>query len=351
MALYKNNCGEVSRVGLVCKQDPKDPQAFVYATSTDTNILGIITQSVPKYAQCEIQSSGTAKVMVSESTVQGSIIRLQKAGDRISRATCKTAKSTDTPYVQIGTALESGKGLIKVALNIMGGNPAADYVPYLGATKDINIGDHFLTGRFIVRPGEAAVGLAGMVFQSGTLLTVPVAGTMEFDGTGIYLTPTNHRRFITLASDSIIATVTATTVAPTTLWTGITNANELKAQRVYLIKGCGLVNNQAAAANVTVTVNFGATVIATMTTPVLKLTNDPWDFEVFITIRSTGLIAVGRVSAFGVMSTATATLRTINESVAVDTTIANDITVKAAWSAAHADNWLRLTQIWLQTQD
>jgi len=98
------------------------------------------------------------------------------------------------------------------------------------------------------------------VFQAGTLLTVPVAGTMEFDGTGIYLTPTNHRRFISLASDSIIASVTATTVAPTTLWTGVTNANELKVNRVYAIRACGLVNNQNSAANVTLTVNLAATV-------------------------------------------------------------------------------------------
>jgi hypothetical protein len=50
--------------------------------------------------------------------VQGSIIRAVKSGDNASRGTCKVAKPTDTPYLKIGTALESGKGLINCAINI-----------------------------------------------------------------------------------------------------------------------------------------------------------------------------------------------------------------------------------------
>lgn len=118
MALYKNLLGETSKVGLVAKQAPNDPTSFVYATSSDINVLGIITQTVPKYGMCEIQKTESTKVFVSDRTVQGSIIRLQKSTDNISRATCKTAKSTDVPYVRIGTALQSGKGLINVSLNI-----------------------------------------------------------------------------------------------------------------------------------------------------------------------------------------------------------------------------------------
>jgi hypothetical protein len=188
-----------------------------------------------------------------------------------------------------------------------------------------------------------------MKWQTGTLLATPEAGAMEFDGTGIYLTPTNHRRFISLASDSIIATTTATTVASTTLFTGITNANELKAHRVYVVKGCGLVNNKASANEVTITVNFGATVIVTLVTPVAKLANDPWSFEVFITVRTIG--GAGSVSSFGTMFVTGEAANITTESIAVDTTIANDITVKATWDAADADNWLKLTQCWLATAD
>jgi hypothetical protein len=349
--LLKNNTNATSRIGLTVKVDPKNPNGFIYSNPSDNNIIGIVGQEVPKFAPCNIITSGVAKVFVSEIVVQGSVIRGAKTSDNISKGVCKSAKSTDTPYYQIGMALESGRGLIRVNLNLSGSSLPSGYIPYVGATDDADIGDHFLTGRFIVSPGEAAVGLAGMVFQPGTLLTVPVAGTMEFDGTGIYLTPTNHRRFITLASDSQISTTTATTILSTTLWTGITNANELKAHRVYVVKGSGLINNQNSAAIVTITVNLGAVVINTLASPGVKLTDDIWSFEVFLTIRATGDIAAGLVSSFGALEVKTTTQRTINESVAVDTTIANDLTVKATWNAENASNWIKLTQCWLATAD
>jgi hypothetical protein len=349
--ILKNNCGEVSRIGYTCKVDPNDRSAFIYAPAGSNDIIGIITQAVPRFAQCEIATSGVTKVMCYDSVTQGSVIRAQKSADRISRGTCKAAKSTDTPYFQIGTALESGKGLIKCNLNLSGGSASEGYVPYVGATKNVNIGDYFLTGRFIARPGNAAIGLAPLIFQAGDLLTVPEAGTMEFDGTGIYLTPTNHRRFISLASDSIIATTTATTIAPTTLWTGITNSNELKAHRVYVIKGCGLINTQNAAQSGTLTVNLGAAVINTIAIPGAKLTNDIWFFESFFTIRATGNIANGLVSSFGTSEVKTTVQRTLTESAAIDTTIANDVTIKYEWGAENAANWIKLTQIWLSTAD
>lgn len=208
-----------------------------------------------------------------------------------------------------------------------------------------------ITGRFIVLPGSAGPALGPLIFQPGTLLTIPEAGAMEFDGTGIYLTPTNHRRFISLASNSIITTTTATTVAPTILWTGITNANELKAYRIYVIKGCGLINNVNAAAIVTITIYLGATIINTLITPGIKLTNEPWHFEIFLTIRAIGILPIGQVSSFGTMEVGSSDQHTVNESVAIDTTVANDITVQATWSGANANNWLKLTQCWLSTAD
>ncbi len=211
----------------------------------------------------------------------------------------------------------------------------------LGASNDP------MTGELNLLPGTATD--APVKFAAGTLLTTPEAGAMEFDGTGIYLTPTNHRRFISLASDSIIATVTATTVASTTLWTGITNANELKAYRVYRIEGCGLINNKASSNEVTITINFGATAVLSLTTPVESLTNRSWHFIGFVTVRTTG--ATGTVSTFGQMDISTENVRTTTESIVVDTTVANNITLKATWDVADADNWLKLTQCWMATAD
>jgi hypothetical protein len=346
MALYKNNTGEVSRIGYTVKQSPNDPHAFVYANAGDNNIIGIITQAVPKYAQCEIATSGITKVFCYEGVVAGAIIRAQKTTDRISRGTCKSAKSSDTPYFQIGTALESGKGLVKCQLNLSGGSAAEDYVPYTGAYKDVNIGDHFLTGRFIARPGEAAANLAPLIFQTGTLLTAPEAGTMEFDGTGIYLTPTNHRRFISLASDSLVATQVATTIAPTLLWTGITNANELKPHRVYVIKACGLYNADAVEV-ATITLDFGVTTIGLITTPVGVAVLEPWHLEIFLTIRTIG--AAGTISAFGKFEASTGANYGVLESFVLNTTIANDLKILCSWS--NVGQALGLTQAWLAVSD
>jgi hypothetical protein len=33
MPLYKNNTGELSKIGHVCKVDSKDPSAFLYASA------------------------------------------------------------------------------------------------------------------------------------------------------------------------------------------------------------------------------------------------------------------------------------------------------------------------------
>jgi hypothetical protein len=338
--------GETSRAGYCCKHAPNDPNSFVYAIAGDLDVIGIITKAVPKYGTCEIATSGVTKVFVAESVVQGAIIRTAKHGDNISRGTCKAAKSTDTPYFRIGTALESGKGLIRVSLSMDSSSSAEGYVPYIGATKNVNIGDYFLTGRFIARPGNAAVGLAPMIFQAGDLLTVPEAGTMEFDGTGIYLTPTNHRRFISLASDSLIVSVTATTIAPTTLWTGIVNANELKAHRVYVIKACGLYTTDPTDV-ATITVKFGATTIGSITTPVGAITLGPWYMEIFITVRTTGLL--GTISAFGRIDASTGSSYGVLESFVLNTTIANDLTLTCAWDAT--GNGLRITQCWLATAD
>ena len=216
-------------------------------------------------------------------------------------------------------------------------------------TELLKVCDGTAAVALLLKPGTTI--LAPLVFTSGSLLTVPQAGAMEFDGTGIYLTPTNHRRFISLASDSIITTQTATTVASTTLWTGVTNANELKAQRVYTLLGCGLINNQNASSTVTITINFGATAICALTTPGSKLTNQPWQFNSYITIRSIGDISTGVVSSHGVMTVSTTIVHSTTEAVPVDTTIANDITVKAAWSGANSDNWVKLTQCWMATAD
>lgn len=197
--------------------------------------------------------------------------------------------------------------------------------------------------------GTAAAGTAPMKLAPGTLLTDPEAGVLEFDGTGIYLTPTNHRRFISFASDSIIATQTATTIAPTTLWTGITNANELKPYRVYTITGAGIFNNQGTGHHVTITVNFADTEIVGVTTLSNKYTADAVHISGYITIRTIG--TSGTLSAFAEIISNDHVTQAVTESVEVNTEIVNNITIKAVFDQEHANNWFKLTQCWMAAAD
>lgn len=139
--LLTNHTGETSKIGHTVIIDPNDSQSFIYSSPNSTNIVGVICESVPKYAVCEIATSGTTKVYVYERVAQGSIIRAQKSTDNISRGTCKTRQSSDASYFQIGTALESGKGLIKCALNLSyngsrGGVANGTYIVGWGMSTD-----------------------------------------------------------------------------------------------------------------------------------------------------------------------------------------------------------------------
>jgi hypothetical protein len=115
---FKNNTNGVSKVGYLAKVDPNDKKSFIYASPSDTSIIGVIVQSVPSRDDCEIMSTGTTKVYIPNGCSKGDIIRSRKGTDGISNGSSAKAKSTDAPFIQVGIALESGKGLIDCQLNI-----------------------------------------------------------------------------------------------------------------------------------------------------------------------------------------------------------------------------------------
>lgn len=111
-----NNTKGTSRIGFVCKIDPSNPASFIYATANDTQVLGICAEAVPYRSECEVITNGVARVFVSGNVVRGAVIRNRKGSDTISNGMCAVAKGGDAPYLQIGYATESGKGLIKCNL-------------------------------------------------------------------------------------------------------------------------------------------------------------------------------------------------------------------------------------------
>jgi len=79
--------------------------------------LGICTESKPYRELCEVISYGATQVYVQGNVRRGDVIRYRKGTDGISAGNCAVAKTGDEPYLQVGTALESGRGLVKTELS------------------------------------------------------------------------------------------------------------------------------------------------------------------------------------------------------------------------------------------
>jgi len=206
------------------------------------------------------------------------------------------------------------------------------------------------TAELHLAAGTATAGTAPLKLTSGTLLTTPEAGVLEYDGTGIYLTNTNHRRFISQASDSIVTPVSvASTTDLTTVFTAVLNANELKEHRVYRLSFYGEFSTHDAADTITVQVDVNGTTAVTLESTAGLVTDSPFHGECVFTVRSTG--AGGSISAHGAMTLGTKMTRTNTSSIAVDTTAINNATLKVQWSAADAGNVFTLDQALLEVLD
>jgi hypothetical protein len=142
-----NNTQSVSRIGHVVKVDPRQPDKFIYIEKDATSVLGIVAEAVPYKSPCNIITIGEARVFVVGNVRKGDIIRTQKTTDNISTGACCIASNSDAPYLKVGTALESGRGLIKCSLNFayilgssgnVGGVTVTDgtYTMGLGITTD-----------------------------------------------------------------------------------------------------------------------------------------------------------------------------------------------------------------------
>lgn len=125
--------------------DPRDNGAFVYATPGSTKAIGVVTEASPYRGECVIATLGDkCRVYVSGTVVKGDVIRAAKVNDNISLGTCTKVSASTSTYLKIGTALNSGSGLIETVLeltNIGGGSTSDSYVPYTGATSDVDLGD------------------------------------------------------------------------------------------------------------------------------------------------------------------------------------------------------------------
>jgi hypothetical protein len=185
-----------------------------------------------------------------------------------------------------------------------------------------------------------------LLFVSGTLLTTPEAGSVEFLNGTFYVTECAKRRAISVSADSLIATATVTnTVTETTLYTGPVAANELLAGKTYRVNLYGLISTTNASQTITVRLKLGATTISTAVVTPANLTDEPWHARITFTVRTVG--ATGTVSTFSEVYVETSH-DAVSESVVIDTTAAEDVTLTAEWGAADVGNVFSVTQGYME---
>jgi hypothetical protein len=130
MPKFKNNTGGQSKIGYLVKIDTRDKNAFVYATGNDINILGVVQESVPYRSLCEVTNTGSTKVFIPSGCNKGDIIRERNSTDNAPFGTSVKVTSLDSSFLNIGTALETGKGLVNCLLNIyyLGGSGGSSFL-------------------------------------------------------------------------------------------------------------------------------------------------------------------------------------------------------------------------------
>ncbi len=111
---------------------------------------------------------------------------------------------------------------------------------------------------------------------------------------------------------------------------------------MLIVSVYGGVATANASDTVTIRMKIGSTTLATVTSTAGNVTDEPWYAKGVITIRSVGMS--GTASSFLTVFISGGEDDTVNESTAVDTTVAEDVTITAQWDNADAGNILDLFQ-------
>lgn len=197
-------------------------------------------------------------------------------------------------------------------------------------------------GSFLPRAGTATAGTAPIKFTSGTLLATPEAATLEFANDRFYLTNVATQKAIDRTSDVITATTTVSnTVTETTIYTATFAANALKVGNVIKVLSGGVISNATAADDVAINVYMGATLISTFTPAIGNVTNKTWEADLRFTVRSVGVS--GSLTFFGIVDIDTSQQKT-SSITTIDTTAAENVTVKVQWNNAKSGNTISIYQ-------
>ena len=226
-------------------------------------------------------------------------------------------------------------------------NVANDALVTIRGIGNVGIQQATPTARLHLPAGTATASTAPLKFTSGTDLTAPEAGTIEYDGKHYSVTEVVDRRVLSVASDSVTTAVTAAnTTDETTVFTASISANELHVGKVLRVWGCGQISTHDANDTLTVRIKIGGTLLTTLDSTPKTVTGKPMHFWNLITIRTTG--AAGTLASHGFIMIEDTEVHDNDQDVAIDTTAADDITVTFQWDDADAGNIAVLDQCFLE---
>lgn len=179
-------------------------------------------------------------------------------------------------------------------------------------------------------------------FTNGSLLSSPVKGAMEFANDRLYFTAVGKQRAIDRTSDVVTSTTTVSnTTTETTVWTGTIGANDLKVGNILKIFTSGLITNDSAADDITINVYIGSTLVETYNPAIGNVANADWHTITQLCVRSVG--ASGSIAVHGEIYL-NGNIGYDNSIQTIDTTVAENITVKVQWDNAKTGNTISLYQ-------
>ena len=179
-------------------------------------------------------------------------------------------------------------------------------------------------------------------FTSGTLLTTPEAGTIEYDGCRTYVTNVATQRAIDRTSDVAVATVTVeNTTTETTIWTGPMAADSLCAGNVFKFHANGIISSDSVGDLMTIRVKVGGVTKATLVGAAKKLDNDHFHIDAVATQRTIGSTGSRAIHIDMMIDEVEYTVTGV---ATIDTTANMDVTITAQWNNADAGDVLELYQ-------
>ena len=178
--------------------------------------------------------------------------------------------------------------------------------------------------------------------EKSALLTSPIPGTLEYYNDRLYLTNVGTQRPIDRTSDVVTGTSSVSnTTVETTIYTGIIGANDLKVGNVLKAHVSGLLSNNSASDNITIRGYIGSTLLGTFNPAIGNVTDEVWDVDAILTVRSLGAAGdIAWLARFEIAGNDTVG----TDISSVNTTISEDFTITVEWNSAKAGNTISIYQ-------